>query len=251
MAKEKEPELELEQETATEPAVSQTPERDAWLAGMKGKYPDLGDDEEALYKASREGYDREHKLNKDNAEDYGKIYDAIQRSPETASFISRLTNPEEGARPEEAFAEFGDELRQLIAGEIDAPAYREKMAAKESEKAAKDEADKAAGEAYVAACEELGLDPEKAEQDIIAKYGKDGQWMASKDFFTALLKSLTYDDDMAAAELRGRNAQVTERKATRNNNDGLPRSGSAGAQGKKYDPNSLAAMAEQRRRMNS
>lgn len=245
--KTEEPELEL--------GASQTPEEDAWMTGMEGKYPDLKGNREAMFKASREGYDREHKLNKENADAYGKIYNAIERSPEAASFINRLTNPEEGAEPEEAFAEFGEDLVKLLTGEIDNEAYRNAKKARMDAKAKEDEKNAAVGQAFVDACTEMGLDPEETEKKILAKYNGEGatDFMANSEFFKAIIRSLSYEDDMLAAEARGRNANVAARDARRSaGNDGLPRTGNAaGAMQKKYDPNSLAAMAEQRRRMSN
>lgn len=228
------------------------PEEDAWVAGLEGKYPDLKGNREGLFKASREGYDREHKLNKDNADSYGKIYDAIQRSPEAAKFINRMVNPVEGEEPEAAFAEFGEDLVDLLTGKIDSPAYSKRKAELSAQRAADEELNMRAGEAFVAACEELGKEPEAATQELIAKYGGGGEsadFRASKEFYVALLRSLTYDDDLIAAEARGRNARMTERdRRSGAVTDGLPNSNSVGGNAAKYDPNSLAAIQERRRK---
>lgn len=253
MKKIEEPELELE--------ASQTPEEDAWMAGMEGAYPDLKGNREALFKASREGYDREHKLNKDNADAYGRIYAAIDRSPEMGAFINKIVEPDSEEFPEEAVLAFGEDLKKLITGEYDTEAYRkakkaaeEKRAAEEKAKADEEAKNEAIGQAFVDACQELGLDPEATEKKILAKFnGEDAtEFMANKEFFKAIIQSLTYEDDMLAAEARGRSAQMTERNARRSaGSDGLPRSGANAGQGRKYNPNSLAAMAEKRRLLNS
>lgn len=247
-------ETETKEVTAPEGTVSQTPEEDAWMAGMEGKYPEHKGDREAMFKASREGYDKEHELNKQNAEDYGKIYNAIQRSPETAGFINRLTHPQEGEEPEEAYAEFGEDLVDLLTGKIDNKAYREKKAANraaaDEAKAKEDSMKQAAGEAFVAACEEIGLSPEDAEKKLVEKFkSEDGDFRMSKDFYAALLKTLSYDDDIAAAEARGRNASLAERNNRRSvGTDGLPRTqGTGGATNTKKS--SLAAIMEREKRM--
>lgn len=238
--------------------VSQTPEEDAWLAGMEGKYPDMKGNREALFKASREGYDREHELNKENADAYGKIYNAIDKSPEVASFINKLTNPDDGAYPEEAFAELGEDLVKLLTGEIDNEAYRNAKKTRydneAAEKAKEEEKNAAIGEAFVNACKELNLDPEETEKKIIAKFnGEDAtEFLANTEFFKAIINSLSYEDDMLAAEARGRNANMQERDKRKSmGSDGLPRGGQSGARPKKADPNSLEAMQMYRRKMNS
>lgn len=246
------------EEEVVQDGASQTPEEDAWTAGMEGKYPELKGNREALFKASREGYDREHNLNKENADTYGKIYSAIDKSPEVAAFVNRVTNPEEGAEPEEAFAEFGEDLVKLLTGEIDNETYRNAKKARvenETKRKADEEARNAAvGQAFVDACSELNLSPEETEKKILAKFnGEDAtEFIANKDFFKAIIQSLTYDDDMLAAEARGRNAQITERNRRKSTgSDGIPRSSQAGSTQKRFDPNSLEAMAEYRKKMNS
>ncbi len=246
---------ELEKENVqSQEQVSQTPEEDAWVQGMEGKYPDLKGNREALYKASREGYDKEHELNKSNADSYGKIYNAIQSSPEAAKVINRLVNPKEGEEPEAAFAEFGEDLVDLLTGKIDSPTYSKRKKELAEQKAKNEELNIKAGEAFVNACEELGKDPEETTKALAQKYNAGGEgdtdFRASKDFYVALIRSLTYDDDMVAAEARGRNAQFAERnRRSSAQTDGIPRSQSAGGQNAKYDPNSLAAIAERRKRM--
>lgn len=254
------------QETTETAIVSQTPEEDAWMAGMESKYPDLKGNREAMFKASREGYDKEHELNKENASAYKAIDDAIGSSPEVAMFMNRIVNKtDENAEPEEAFAEFGEDLVDLLTGKTDNETYRtkkkeraDKMAEDEKMRAEKEAAEKEittkAGEAFVAACEELGMSPEDAEKKLMDKYGNSetSDFRLSQDFYKALLKSLTYEDDMLAAEARGRNAQMGERDQRRmGGTDGLPHGNNGGGMPKKYDPNSLAAMAEQRRRMSN
>lgn len=254
MAKEKP----IEEITQPEGAVSQTPEEDAWVAGMEQKYPEAKGNREAMFKASREGYDKEHELNKKNAQDYERIYEGIQRSPEVAGFVNRLTHPEDGEEPEEAYAEFGEDLVDLLTGKIDNKTYRDAKARKkaEADEKAKAEADtaEAAGKAYVEACESLGMDPKEAMGQLNAKYGNGGDepdFRMSKEFYVALLKSLSYDDDMLAAEARGRNAQMKERNGRRGAaSDGLPHSGSAGGAAKSADPNSLASVYARRAAMN-
>lgn len=238
-----------------QPVVSQTPEEDAWLAGMEGKYPDLKGDREALYKASREGYDKEHELNKGNADSYRKIENAIQSSPEAARFINRIVNPQDGEEPEAAFAEFGEDLIDLLTGKIDSPTYSKRKKELADQKAAEEELNVKAGEAFVSACEELGKDPEETTNALAQKYNASGDgktdFRANKDFYVALIRSLSFDDDLIAAEARGRNAQLTERNRRSNTGtDGIPHSqGAGGAPSAKKDPASLAAIAERRRRL--
>lgn len=253
----KEDELKNENTENTEgqPTVSQTPEEDAWLAGMEGKYPDLKGNREALYKASREGYDKEHELNKSNADSYRKIESAIQSSPEAARFINRIVNPQDGEEPEAAFAEFGEDLIDLLTGKIDSPTYSKRKKELADKKAADEELKVKAGEAFVSACEELGKNPEEITNALAQKYNAGGEgetdFRASKDFYVALIRSLSFDDDLIAAEARGRNAQLVERNRRNSaGTDGIPHSqGAGGMQNTKKDPTSLAAIAERRRRL--
>lgn len=240
---------------------SETPNRDKWRQGLIGKNPELeGADDEALYAASMDGYDAEHEANKIHAkddEDKQRIQDAISKSPEVAAFMNRFLNPEDGAEPEEAFAALGDDLVDLLTGKIDNEAYRNKKAANAKAKADKEAADIAikneAGKAFTEACEKIGIEPEEAYSQLMAKYGKEGgeDFRADATFYEALLRSLTYDEDIAAAEARGRTQSFNERRGnSRGNSDGLPhRQTGGGAAIEKEDPNSLAAIGRRRARM--
>ena len=82
----------------------------------------------------------------------------------------------------------------------------------------------AIGEAFVNACKELNLDPEETEKKIIAKFnGEDAtEFLANTEFFKAIINSLSYEDDMLAAEARGRNANMQERDKRKSmGSDGL------------------------------
>jgi len=260
MAKEEKEQVQEPIMTETEVVIEANPEEKLWMDGMEAKYPDLKGNKEALYKASREGYDKEHELNKENADTYKRIYDAMEREPKAAVFINKLTNPEnEDTAIEEAILEMGDDVLDLVSGKIDMPAYREKKAAMAEEKAKADaekmEMEKAAGEAFVGACEEIGIEPDEAYnrlKDMYGEEGKDVDFRTSKPFYVALLRSLTYEDDLLAAEARGRNAKMTERDNRKIvESDGLPRS-TSGGQGAaaKRNPNSLGSIMAERAAMN-
>lgn len=236
-----------------QPIESTTPNRDAWRAGIMKKNPNLGENpsDEDLYAASMSGYDTEHEQNKKNQKDNGMLYEALQRSPEFAGVVSKLANPEEGQEPGEEFLALGEDLVDLLTGKIDAPKFREGRQAKRDAEAKKAELDKAAGEAYTKACETLGIDPEETMGKLLDKYGTEDKkgFLADERFYTALIQSLTRDEDIEAAEARGRGAQIATRKETASAaSDGIARStaGSA-ATPKTTNPNSLAAIGERRR----
>lgn len=231
---------------------SQSPEEDKWMQGMEGKYPDLKGDREGMFRASREGYDKEHELNKENADAYNRISNAIQKSPESAEFINRLVNSDDDSDPVDMMIDiFGDDLSEVFGNGGNVEALKSKHKDTQAKRKAEDEKNQEIGQAYVDACEELGVEPEETERKIVAKFnGEDAQeFLANKEFFKAIIQSLSYEDDMLAAEARGRNAKMGERNRRGVTSDGLPRSTSAGGAEKQFDPNSLGAINERRRRM--
>lgn len=231
------------EETASAAAPAR-PEYESWKKGMQTKYPELGDDDEALFKASREGYDAEHEKNKENEFNNGRIYGAIQKSPEVANFIGRLANGDDES-PEEAFAEFGEDLVELLTGKINSETYNKRKSESEAARQASEDAEKAkqeaAGKAYVDACTELGVDPEETEKKLLEAFsGGSDTFIASKEFYTALIQSLTREDDLAAAAAQGRGMSMANARKRSMGGDGLPRS-AAGAASAGADKDSFAA----------
>lgn len=212
MAKENE---NLENQPAA-PAQSTTPNRDKWLANLRGKY---GEDksEEELYDLSMKGYDTEHEAAKKYAQETRDFADKINQYPELAGFYSEASQGNVGA----AVLNLGDLIDAYRSGEIDDEGYKAKVAErkKADEDAAAAEADKQAkiakfdNEVFVPWCEKNGYDPEewmkKADEMLFKPMRAYEMAEAQLD---AIDKMINYDAAVAAAETKGRNANIQEQR---------------------------------------
>lgn len=241
MAK-KDENLEAQQAAEVAPAqeaqapAAETPNRDKWFANLRGKY---GEDlsEEDLYGKAMESYDAEHEYAKQARNDVNEFANVVNQNPALLNFYQRVI--ELGADDAEmALAELGDDLVSLLTGEIDSEAYKEikrRKAETEAENARKAEeneqkriAQRAALEAF---CQEKGIDPDefidKVQKTLLEPISA---FSVEKELFETLYKMLNYDEDIEAAEVRGRNAKITaERKKAAASTDGLVNRGSASA----------------------
>lgn len=229
MAKEKD-ELELEV-TSTE-EVKATPNFDKWKAGIISKNPNLTEDSdmEDFYAASSDGYELEHEYAKKSREEVEQMQQILTEHPEMASFFDNVYNSKDGDLGA-AFFNLGELITAYATGEIDSPKYKalsEEKKAKDAEIASKGEAQAIA---FEDACKEMDVDPEQTAKELMDKlFNPMAAYELSKDVWKNLINMLNYEDDVTAAEVRGRNANITaQRKKLSDATDGIPHKPSAAA----------------------
>lgn len=247
MAKKKEQEMEV---VAAEQEVVSTPNFERWKAGIMKNNPNLTEDSdlEEFYAASSAGYDAEHDFAKKSRDEVAKMEELLTKHPEMASFYNNVVNAEDedlGA----AFLDLGELVTAYATGEIDSPKYR---AGKEEQKRKEKEiAEKSAAQvvAFEQACKEMGVDAEEVSQALMDKlFNPMAAYELSKELWKSLINMLNYDDDVAAAEIRGRNANITaQRKKIQESTDGIPHRPSTTAPTTKAQVNSpLDSVVERR-----
>ena len=133
---------------ATEQQAAEQPKtkRELFLANMRTKYPDI-EDEDELYGAAMEGYDKEHEWGKTQREQNAKLAEAIGADPQLAAFIAEIYERGKDGHPEMAFHNLGDAIRGYATGELTSDEYlreKERLAAIKADEKAKIAADKKA-----------------------------------------------------------------------------------------------------------
>lgn len=207
-------------------APSTTPNQDKWRENMRAKYPDAADDE-ALFEASMRGYDEEHDFAKRQREENDQLARIIQDKPEIAGFYSELASGNIGA----AILNIGDLVEAYKSGEMDDEKYNTMVADRKKADEEKNSAIDAQNEVYRQWCEKKGYDPdewmERANEQLFKPMST---YKMAEAQFDALDKMLNYDEDVEAAEIRGRNANiVAQRKKRSEATDGQANGGSASA----------------------
>ena len=246
MAKKDELELEV---TSTE-EVKATPNFDKWKKGIMSKNPNLTEesDMEDFYAASTEGYETEHEYAKKNRGEVEQMDKLLKAHPELAAFMDNVVNSD-GEDLGEAFFNLGELTKAYATGEIDSPKYKarlEERKAKDAEIASKQDAQAVA---FEDACKEMGVDPEEISQALMEKlFNPMAAYELSKDVWKNLINMLNYEDDVTAAEVRGRNANITaQRKKLSDASDGIPHKPSAAAPAQQPKPKTdLDIIAERR-----
>ena len=244
------------QASAQEPtaAVSETPNRDAWFANMRGKYGEDKSDEE-LFDLSSKGYDKEHEYAKQARSDVNEFAEAIKNNPQLLPFYQKVI--ELGAdNAEMALLELGDDLVDLLTGNIDSEAYQEKKRRKAEsdaessrlaeEKSTKQTAQRAALEAWA---EKKGINPDEFVGEVQSKLLDPlAAFSAEEALFDSLYNMIYHDEDVEAARVQGRNEKiVTERKKNAGSSDGqVNRSSAAAGADKPVQKSRLATIRENR-----
>ena len=224
--------------------------RERWLENMRAKYPDIKD-EDALYEASMNGYDEEHDFAKRQREENEQLADILQSNPELAGMYSEMIERGKDGHPEMALLNIGDLLQSYLKGEITSDEYlaeKEKKSTAESEKKKKLEAQMTALEQW---CEKKGYNVDEwMEKVTTALLNPLSTYDLTEAQFEAMDKMLNYDDDVQAAEVRGRNANITtQRRRATTGTDGMQNGGSASAPTVSPRNNQLADMVSRRAAM--
>lgn len=203
--------------------VSETPNRDKWFAGLRGKYgADLSDEE--LYGKAVESYDAEHEANKRFNEEARQFAEISAKNPNVAALFTDLL---EGNLTDENYAE-NPELAE----------YAARKKSKEDEAAAAEEA-KREGEldlqAFEEICKEDGIEDVDGVVNKLVELKsvleeKPTDYEARKSRIRSLLHMVTYDDDLESARVQERNNKiVAQRKKAAGASDGMVNRGSAAA----------------------
>ena len=234
----------------TQQSVSASPNRDKWLQNMRSKYPDI-QDEDALYEASMNGYDQEHDYAKQQRDQNAQLADIIGSNPDLANFYSEMFERGKDGNPEMALLNIGDLLKSYISGEITSEEYerqkKEKAIADAETEQAKQEQDRI----FEEFCQENGYDPKEfAEKANEALFKPMVANKVTKDIFKNIAKLINYDDDVKAAEIKGRNANITaQRRRSASPTDGQLNNSSASASANNNGKSRLAQIAEDSARL--
>lgn len=239
MAKKDEQEMEVITE---EQEVVKTPNFETWKAGLMKRNPNLTEDSdmEEFYAASSAGYDAEHDYAKKERVEVEKLREVLTQHPELAEFFDSVLNAKDGDLGH-AFLNLGEVTRAYANGEIDSPAYQAGMEEKKRKEAEVKEKSALQAAAFEDACKELGVDPEETAQALAEKlFNPMAAYEVTKDVWGNLIKMLNYDDDVAAAEVKGRNANImAKRKKLETSTDGIPHAPSATASTKATESSPL------------
>lgn len=193
---------------------------------LKAKYPELNDeDEEALFGAISDDYDRYDNESKSYQENSQKLTDLFNSDNRSASFLMKWRD---GANPCVALLEeFGDEFREALQDPemLDKFAeatkkYNEKtLKSKELNRMAEENFD-ASLSALNEAQQELGVSDEvvtKAFEFYSTVINDAIINKVSKETWLMFIKATQYDEDIADAEhigeVRGKNTKINELKA--------------------------------------
>lgn len=220
-----------EVKNGTQAAAAATPNYDAWKAGIVKKHPDINpDDQEALFAASMAGYDTEHDYAKEQRASVGRFQSLLENHPELAKFFDSVINSEDQDLGE-AILNLGELINDYATGKIDSEAYKKGIETRKQFEAEYDTKRQAQNVAFEQACQELGVDPtetsNKLQEKIISPMAAIEM---SVDVWKTLINAVNHDEDIAAAEARGRNTSINaQRGKVAHATDGMPHAGSAAA----------------------
>lgn len=229
---------------------SQTPNFDKWRTNMRGKYGEDKTDEE-LYDLSMSGYDAEHDAVKRYNAEATELEDILLANPDLAGVFSEIFTRGKEGNPAGALRNLPPELKRYITDENygDEAYLADKKAREDEASAQKEKADKIQSlreQAFDEVCQEDGVaDPEAALESLKSVlYNPCETLDQCKEQVRAFLKMVDYDNAVEAAEVRGRNANITaQRKKSAGGTDGQAnRASAAGGAGEQRSP--LARMAE-------
>jgi hypothetical protein len=211
--------------------------------------PDLTDDSdmEDFYAASSAGYDAEHDFAKKQRAELKSLEETFSAYPEIAGFMDAALNAKDGDLGA-AILNLGEVTKAYANGEIDSPAYKAGMEEKKRKEAEVKEKSALQAIAFEDACKELGVDPEETAQALTEKlFNPMAAYELTKEVWENLIKMLNYDDDVAAAEVKGRNANImAKRKKLETSTDGIPHAPSATATTKATQSSPLDAVVGRR-----
>lgn len=240
MAKEKEKDPTA---VAQEPITN--PNEAAWFAGMEEAYPDLKGDREALFKASKEGYDKEHAYAKKSRAEGEELNAILDSDPDLNAMFTEIFSRGNGGHPILAVLRHAKPLvKRYLNGEIDDEELIAEMKREEESNAALKRKQEMQEAAFAKECEARGWNVEETltKLDEILNNPCETEEQC-REQVNNLFKIIEFDDAVSAAEVRGKNATITEEKRKpqggQMGNNGAPAPANTGKQ-------SLMAQAAER-----
>lgn len=214
MAKEKEETLETQQPAAVAQEPVSNPNEAEWFAGMEEAYPDLKGDREALFKASKEGYDKQHAYYKKARAEQEQLDAILESDPDLNAMFTEIFERGKGGHPILAVLRHARPLvKQYLNGEIDDEEFIALMKREEESNAALKRKQEMQQAAFVKECEERGWDVEETLTKLNeVMNGPCETEEQCREQVRNIFKILDFDPAVAAAEVRGKNATITEEK---------------------------------------
>lgn len=243
MAKEKEEKPAAAVETPQEPVTN--PNEVAWFAGMEEKYPDLKGDREALFKASKEGYDSEHEYAKKSRAESEELNAILESDPDLNATFTEIFSRGKDGHPFLAVLRHAKPLvKKYLNGEIDDEEFIAEMKREEESNAALKRKQEMQEAAFAKECEARGWDVAdtltKLDEILNSPCETEEQ---CREQVNNMFKIIEFDDAVSAAEVRGKNATINEEKRKpqggQMGNNGAPAPANTGRQ-------SLMAQAAER-----
>lgn len=197
------------QEPVTPPAESNapsaTPNRDKWIAGLRGKYgEELSEDE--LYGKAMESYDADHEANKRFNEEARQFADISAKNPNLAALFTDIL---EGSLTDENYTE-NPELAEYA----ERKKNKDAAAASEEDKMREGELDL---QAFEELCKEGGIDDIAGAVDKLVELNKvleekPTDFEQRKERLRSLFKIINYDAAVESAHIKGRNENIAEQR---------------------------------------
>ena len=212
MEKEKEKNNVTQQQPAA--PVVENPNEQEWFASMEEAYPDLKGDREALFKASKEGYDKQHAYYKKAVAEQEQLNAILESDPDLNAMFMEIFDRGKGGHPILAVLRHARPLvKQYLNGEIDDEEFIALMKREEESNAALKRKQEMQQAAFVKECEERGWDVEETLTKLNeVMNGPCETEEQCREQVRNIFKILDYDPAVAAAEVRGKNSKITEEK---------------------------------------
>lgn len=212
MEKEKEKNNVTQQQPAA--PVVENPNEQEWFASMEEAYPDLKGDREALFKASKEGYDKQHAYYKKAVAEQEQLNAILESDPDLNAMFTEIFERGKGGHPILAVLRHARPLvKQYLNGEIDDDEFLALVKREEESNAALKRKQEMQQAAFVKECEERGWDVEETLTKLNeVMNGPCETEEQCREQVRNIFKILDYDPAVAAAEVRGKNSKITEEK---------------------------------------
>ena len=201
--------------TQQQPAapVVENPNEQEWFAGMEEAYPDLKGDREALFKASKEGYDKQHAYYKKAVAEQEQLNAILESDPDLNAMFTEIFERGKDGNPGLALHHMRPLMKKYVNGEITSEEYLAEQKRMQEEDAALQKKQAMQQAAFVKECEERGWDVEETLTKLNeVMNGPCETEEQCREQVRNIFKILDYDPAVAAAEVRGKNSKITEEK---------------------------------------
>ena len=216
------------QEPAMSPAEpSTTPNEDLFMENLGKKYPDAAGNREAIFGEAMKGYDHDHEYYKKSKAEATRLSEILSQDEDLNNFFVEIFQRGPQGHPELALAHIKPLMQQYINGDITSDEYIAEVDRMKAEDAKREQFQAIAKEAWNEECKERGWDPEETLKKLEALINHECDTKEEcRQQVKNMLRILEYDDAVAAAETRGRNAQIKEQQRNHPSGQGsLPRNG--------------------------